>query len=323
MAARQHTAVADEPAWLWESLRYQFWRPEDFVHGFMHADRLRPEQREALAAWWSWLEVAEGLGPRMYGAAFVRATERHESEQVRWSLMAMLRDELQHERLFGLAIEQLAAGDAEDGDIAAEEAERWWHEYRRAIDRHGIGVASGALLLRELVIGKVYEQWACGCALPAFATAFHHAAHDSGRHQAFLRALLARDWPRLSVQQRAETAAQVQAAAGFLRAVMLDQVGVEGDRPGRPTAVTPSAATAAGVPTADQRVEMLREALLEIKRLHARYLIPFPDMPELAILGTPPGMAGQWPDGNAARPFENRRRAPSLGQRSSMVWRAR
>jgi hypothetical protein len=288
MAAQQRRAVGDEPAWLYESVRHQFWRPDDFVHGFTHADRLRPEQREALAAWWTRVAVAEGLGPRMYGAAFVRATERDESEQVRWSLMAMLRDELQHERLFGLAIEQLAAGGAEGGDTVSGEAERWWHGYRQAIDRHGIGVAGGALLLRELVIGKVYERWACDCALPAFATAFRHAAHDARRHQDVLRALVARDWPKLSVQQRAETVAEVRTAARLLRAVMLDQVEVDGDR---------AAATAAGVPTADQRLEMLREALLEIKRLHARYLIPFPDLPDLAILRNPPGITGQCADG--------------------------
>jgi hypothetical protein len=295
MAARQRTAVADEPAWLYESLRFQFWRPDDFVHGFTHVDGLRAEQCEALAASWSRVAIAEGLGPRMYGAAFVRATERHESEQVRWSLMAMLRDELQREQLFGLAIGQLVPGRAEDRDVAADEAERYWHDYRRAIERHGIGVAAGALLLRELVIGKVYEHWACGCALPAFATAFRHAAHDARRHQAVLRALLARDWPRLSVQQRVETVAQVQAAARLLRAVMLDQVEVRGDR-----AAPPTAATAAGVPTAGQRLEMLREALLEIRQLHARYLIPFPDMPELAILGNSPGMTDRRPAGTDA-----------------------
>lgn len=332
MAARQRPAIADErppdttpapevlgpdePKWLWESLRYQFWRPEDFAHGFRRVAGLRPEQREALATWWSLIAVAEGLGSRMYAAAFVRATEQHDSEQVRWSLMAMLRDELQHEQLFGLAIRQLEAvrptepktangGLAGARDRAVQEAERCWYEYRQAIDRHGIGVVGGALLLRELVIGKIYEQWACGCAVPTFATAFRHAAYDATRHQAALRALIARDWPKLSVGQRAETLAQVQATAKLLRAVMLDPTALPGDA----TAPEAGGPTPVGVPTAEQRQEMLRESLLEIKDLQARYDIPFPAMPELAIFGNPADAGGQRADGTD-RSTVDRRSSP-------------
>jgi hypothetical protein len=306
MAARQsvitpppEALAPDEPEWLWESLRYRFWRPDDFVHGFRHVDGLGAEQREALAGWWSLVAVAEGLGPRMYAAAFVRATEQHESDQVRLSLMAMLGDELQHEQLFGLAIRELEASwppRAETTivrqaggqlDRAAEEAERCWHEYHQALDQYGIGVVGGALLLRALAIGKVYEHWECNCAVPMFATAFRHAAHDAERHQAALRALAITDWPKLSTAQRAEAVAQVQATAKLLYAVMLDPVAVQGD-----LAAGPNGQTAGGVPTAEQRQEMLRDALLEVKDLQARYHIPFPAMPRLAILGNRGDVAG-------------------------------
>jgi hypothetical protein len=38
-----------------------------------------------------------------------------------------------------------------------------------------------------------------------------------------------------------------------------------------------------GVPVAEQRLELLRTALLEVRELHARHGIPFDAMPELAI----------------------------------------
>jgi hypothetical protein len=41
-----------------------------------------------------------------------------------------------------------------------------------------------------------------------------------------------------------------------------------------------------GVPAAEQRLETLRTALLEMRNLQARYGIPFQAMPELAILGS-------------------------------------
>jgi hypothetical protein len=334
MAARQRPAVAsprqstaapplevlgrDEPSWLWDSLRYQFWRPSDFAYGFRHVDRLRPEQREGVASWWSLVAAAEELGPRMYAAAFVRATEQCDSDELRWSLLAMLRDELQHEQLFRLAIQQLEADGPQEPQTATgrqaggrldrvtQEAERCWHEYRGALDRHGIDAVSGALLLRALVIGKVYEHWACGCAVPAFATAFRHAAHDAERHQAALRALAVRDWPKLSTPQRAAAVEQVQATAKLLCAVMLDPVDAQQDAPVGQGA----GQTAVGVATAQQRQEMLRTSLLEIKNLQARYHIPFPAMPELAILGNREDADGVRKAGGA--------HGPPAGRRSSL-----
>lgn len=285
----------DEPEWLWESLRYQFWQPTDLAGSIRHAGPFTPEQREAIAYWWSLLAAVEGLGPRAYAAAFVRATVQHDSDQVRWSLLAMLRDELQHEQLFRMAMQRLAPGwplhyqpqTALGRDAnrhvgqADQEAERCWRGYQHALDKAGIGVVSGALLLGALVTGGLYERWACGCTHPAFATAFRHTAHDAQRHQAVLRALAARDWPLLSASQRSEAAAQVQATARLLSAVMLD-----------PAANQPARQAGLAVPSAEQRQELLRTALLEVKDLQHRYHIPFRAMPELAILGTQEDASG-------------------------------
>lgn len=320
MAAPQHLTVGigrppttspplemltpDEPQWLWESLRYQFWQPPDLARSIRHAGPFTAEQREAIVHWWSLLAAVEGLGPRAYAAAFVRATEQHDSDQVRWSLLAMLRDELQHEQLRGLAMQQLVPGwPLHDQPQTAlgrhanrhlgqvdQEAERCWHGYQRALDKHGIGVVSGALLLRALATGSLYQHWAFGCATPALATALRHTAHDAQRHQAVLRALAARDWPLLSAPQRSEAAAQVQATATLLAAVMLDPADGQPDLPGD-LAANQRARQAAcqaglGVPTAEQRHELLRTALLQVRDLQHRYHIPFPAIPHLAIRGT-------------------------------------
>jgi hypothetical protein len=330
MAARQHRAVErgrlpttsppfellapDEPDWLCDSLRYQFWQPADFATSFRQLGRFTPRQRETVASWWSVVAAVEGLAPRMYAAAFVRATEQHDSDQVRWSLLAMLGDELEHEQLFRLAMRQLAPGwplhsqpkttlsryasphldQVDKVDKLDQEAERCWRGYRRALDRQGIGVVSGALLLDALVTGAAYEQWASGCAIPALATAFRHAAHDANRHQAVLRALAARDWPLLSAAQGSEAAAQVQATARLLSALLLDPDAGQPDPPGGPAgnqAANQAGNQAAnqttlGVPTAEQRQELLRTALLEVRDLQRRYHVPFQAIPDLAIPGT-------------------------------------
>lgn len=318
MTARQHRAVGierppttgqpldvlapDEPEWLWESLRFQFWQPTDLARSFRRAGQFEPEQREAIAYGWSLVAAVEGLGPRVYAAAFVRATERHDSDQVRWSLLAMLHDELKHEQLCRLAIQGLAPGwprhyqpqttlgrhASRHLDQVEQQAERCWHGYQRALGQHGIDVVSGGLLLSTLVAGSLYERGAFGCAIPAFATAFRHVARDAQRHQAVLRALAAMDWPLLTASQRSEAAAQVQATAKLLSAVMLDPATGRADPPGGPAADQPAWQAALGVLTAEQRQELLRAALLQVKDLQHRYHIPFPAMPELAILGTQP-----------------------------------
>jgi len=281
-----------EPRWLWESVRYQFWQPTELGRSIRHVGPFTPEQREAIACWWSLLAAVEGLGPRAYAAAFVQATERHDSDQVRWALLAMLRDEVQHEQLCGLVLQHLTPGwplhDAPPTNLGRhlhhvyKQAEHCWTEYRRALKPDGIGVVVGGLLLVELVTGGLYERWATGCAIPAFATAFRHMGHDARRHQAALRTLATRDWPLLPASQRSEAAAQVQTAAGFLAAVAIGPHGEQAEPP-----IDLQARHAGlGVPTAEQRRELLRAALLEVKGLQDRYDIPFPAMPPLAILGT-------------------------------------
>jgi hypothetical protein len=296
-------AGTEEPAWLWDSLRFRFWEPTDLARGMRHAGGLEPEQREVAASWWSLLAAADQLGPRMYAAAFVRATEQHQSDQVRWSLLAMLRDELQHEQLFRLGMQYLAPGwplgagpRTAPGRHAEQhlrqvnqEAERCWHGYHKALDRHGVAVVTGGLLLGALATGGLYDRCASGCVIPAFATAFRHLSHDAKRHQGALRALMAMDWPRLSALQRAEAAAQVQATAGFLTSVMLDPAT---RAPGVSTpddlAITRAVACWAGlgIPSGEQCLEVLRAALLNVKDLQGLYGVPFPAMPTLAIPGT-------------------------------------
>jgi hypothetical protein len=273
-------AVGTEPVWLWQLLRHRFWRPEDLARSMRHA-ALEPEQRELATWWWALLAAADGLGPRVYAEALVRATEQRQSDQVRRSLLAMLRDELQHEQLFAMGTPCLAAG-APLGRQAGEhlcrvdkEAHRFWNGCRPALSRGGIGVMSGGLLLGALVTGNLYEHCAAGCAIPALGTAFRHMGHDAGRHQGALRALATRHWPLLPAPRRTEASAQVQAMAAFLSAVLLD--------PAVP-AITRQAGL--GIPNGDQRLEVLRTALLKVKDLQVRYGVPFPAMPHLAIPGS-------------------------------------
>jgi hypothetical protein len=280
-----------EPAWLWDSVRQQFWQPADLARSIPGAAAFTPSQREAIAYWWSLLAAIEGLGPRAYAAAFLRASEQHESEQVRWSLLAMLRDGLHHEQLCHLVLRRLtpdwparqAPRTALDLRLRQvyEQAECYWDGCRRALSEHGIGVAEGGLLLGALVTGALYEGWATSCTIPAFSTAFRHTARDAQRHQAVLRALTARDWPRLTAAERVEAATQVEATASLLSTALLDPPAWRPD----PQVNQEACRAGFGVPSGEQRQELLRDALLEVRSLQHRYGIRFAAIPELAIAG--------------------------------------
>jgi hypothetical protein len=277
-------------------LRSRFWEPGDLAGGLRDAVcGLDPEWRVAAAWWWSMLATADQSGPRMYAAAFVRATHKHDSDWIRWSLLAILRDQVQRAQLFRLAMQYLTAerphgvapgptpGQAERHLAEVhQEAERCWRGYQQALDRSGLAVVTGGLLLDALVAGDLYQHCAVGCGIPTFATAFRHLLQDAQRHQDALRALASWDWPRLSTSQRAEAAAQVQAMARFLSRVMLDPE----DDPG--TDPVAACREGLGVPSREQRLEVLRAALLNVKIIEARYGLPFPAMPHLAIPGSGP-----------------------------------
>ncbi len=291
--------------WLWESVRQQFWRPTDLAWSILDTDAYTPAQREAIAYWWSLLAAIEGLGPPTLAAALVRAGEQHDEDDVRWSLMAMLRDEMSHEQLCRIAIQRLEPGwplgyppRTSLGRCAQrhlrqvyQDSDQFWHSYRRALDRHGLHAVTGALLLVKLTMAALYERLAPCCAAPAFAAAFRHAARDSQRHRAVLQALVARDWPALTPHERSAVTAQVRSTAWWLSRVLLEPADGRPGPAGELTASQRACAAAAsaagfGVPTAERRQELLRAALLEVKEILGRYHISCPAVPQLAVGGT-------------------------------------
>jgi hypothetical protein len=290
------SADLDEPAWLWESLRHEFWDASELARSIAPGGPFTQDQRAAIAHWWSILAALEALGPPMYAAMFARATEQHDADQTRWSLLGMLRDGLKHEQVCRIALERLAPGSpgeeastnlARDADRhlrqVEREAGRCWHAWRRALNRDGTGVVSGAMLLRSLTLGGFYEQWAYACAIPAVATVLRNIARDAGRHRCVLRAIADRGCRYLSAAQRAEAATQVQGTARLLSVALLDPLVVHPVVPDDHHTCEPGF----GIPVAEQRLEVVRTALLEVRQLHGRHGIAFEAVPELAIPASP------------------------------------
>jgi hypothetical protein len=225
---------------------------------------------------------------------FASACERHDGAQVRWSMLAMLRDALKHEQACQVAPRRLAPerpGQEGWTDLARgtdahlrqveREAGRCWREWQRALHRDGIGVLSGAMLLRSLTLGGLYEQWSYICPVPAVAATLRNVARDHQRHQCVLRAVTDQSCRTLSSGQRATAATQVQSTARLLSVALLDPDVVP--HIGGEALAGHNCEPCLGVPVAERRLELLRTALLKVRDLHARHGIPFHAMPELAI----------------------------------------
>ena len=287
-------AGSDEPAWLLESLRHEFWDPSELARDIGRTVPIPGEGRAAIAHWWSIVRALESIGPPTFAAMFASACERDQADQIRLSLLAMLRDAVKHEQVCWIAERRLAperpGADAwtDPGRAAGahlrqveREAGRCSREWQRALHRDGIGVLSGAMLLRSLTLGGLYEQWSFTCAIPAVAATLRKVARDDRRHQSALRAVTDHSCRALSSGQRATAAAQVQGAARLLSVALLDPDVAPGFGAGALAGHT--CEPGLGVPAAERRLELLRTALLEVRDLHARHGIPFDAMPELAI----------------------------------------
>lgn len=282
-------AGSDEPEWLLESLRQEFWDPAELDRGLAHTDPIAGEQQ-----WWSILGVLESLGPPAYAAMFASACQYHAGAQVRWSLLAMLRDAVKHEQVCHIAQRRLSPqrpaeeiacdADAQLRQVQRQverKAGRCWREWQRALHHGGVGVLSGAMLLRSLTLGGLYDQWSYTCAVPALALTLRNLARDHRRHQCALRAVTDQSCRTMSGAQRAIAALQVEGTARLLSLALLDpQVAapIGGDTP-----AGHMREQGLGMPTAEQRLEVVRTALLEVRDLHARHGIGFHAMPELAI----------------------------------------
>jgi hypothetical protein len=282
---------SDEPAWLLDSLRHEFWDPSELAQSIGHTGPIAGEQRPAIAHWWSIIEALESIGPPAYAAMFASACERHDGDQVRWSLLAMLRDAVKHEQVCSIVQPGLRSGRPGQQDLASgtdahlrqveREAGRCWGEWQRALHQDGIGVLSGAMLLRSLTLGGLYEEWRYTCAIPAAAATLRNIARDHRRHQCALRAVTDRSCRTLSSRQRAIAATQVHGTARLLSVALLDPDLTP--RIGADALAGHVCEAGLGVPVVERRLELLRTALLEVRDLHARHGIAFHAMPELAI----------------------------------------
>jgi hypothetical protein len=290
---------------IWETSQREYWDPAKLPWETFVAARYTWEEREAIAYWWSLLSVFEASAPPVFAEALIKAYEVHEEDPVRRAFFSVLRDEQNQEQLCALALTRLIESASplvyepktELGEKARRNVRwlyyngaRYWSGFRKAVPKYSLVVLFSSFLMGELAAATIFRQMARGCSEPVFKEAFRNIERDEARHMAFCTALIERDYPTLTSEERMLIAKQIRAGYLFLSAILFEPSEDFWDLPPDFIGVQRhceevARAAGFGVPRFDVKKENWRSAVLKLKALLDRYEVPFPAIPEIGISG--------------------------------------
>jgi hypothetical protein len=290
---------------IWCASQREYWDPAKLPWETFDARRYTWEEREAIAYWWSLLSVFDASAPAVFAEALIKAYEVHEEDPVRRAFFSLLRDEQNQEQLCGMAIARLLESASplvyepktELGEKARRNVRwlyyngaRYWSGFRKAVPKYSLVVLFSSFLMGEIAAATIFRQMARGCSEPVFKEAFTNVGRDEGRHMALCTALMERDYPKLTSEEKLLITKQVRAGYLFLSAMLFEPSEAFWDLPGDFIGVQRHCEDVArsagfGIPRFDVKKENWRSAMLKFKEVLDRYEIPFPAIPEVGIGG--------------------------------------
>ena len=123
-----------------------------------------------------------------------------------------------------------------------------------------------------------------------FVEAFKNIGRDEGRHMAICLALMERDYPKLSDENKSIITKQIRAGYLFLSAVLYEPPKEFWDIPddfidNQREAEQICRDAGFGIPTPEAKKENWRQSMLNLKAVLDKYDTPFPAIPECGITG--------------------------------------
>lgn len=290
---------------IWASSQREQWDPAKLSWDTFDPSRYSWEEREAIAYWWTLLSVFDASAPPVFAQALIKTYEDHEEDPVRRCFFSVTRDEQNHEQMCGLAITRLldhpdALTYAPKTDLGMKlqrnvrwlyyNGARYWEGYKKAVPKYNLSVLFSSFLMGEIAAATIFHQMAKGCDEIVFQEAFRHIGRDEGRHMAICMALMERDYPKLTDQDKDTITKQIRAGYLFLSAVLFEPPVEFWDLPEDFIPVQQQAEAVAraagfGIPSRETKLENWRNAMLNLKGVLDRYDTPFPAIPEVGISG--------------------------------------
>ena len=290
---------------IWASSQREQWDPAKLSWDTFDPSRYSWEEREAIAYWWTLLSVFDASAPPVFAQALIKTYEDHEEDPVRRCFFSVTRDEQNHEQMCGLAITRLldhpdALTYTPKSDLGRKlqrnvkwlyyNGGRYWEGYKKAVPKYNLSVLFSSFLMGEIADATIFHQMAKGCDEIEFQEAFRHIGRDEGRHMAICMALMERDYPNLTEQDKDTITKQIRAGYLFLSAVLFEPPVEFWDLPEDFIPVQQEAEAVArgagfGIPSRETKLENWRNAMLNLKGVLDRYDTPFPAIPEVGITG--------------------------------------
>jgi hypothetical protein len=290
---------------IWASSQREQWDPAKLSWDTFDPSRYSWGEREAIAYWWTLLSVFDASAPPVFAQALIKTYEDHEEDPVRRCFFSVTRDEQNHEQMCGLAITRLldhpdALTYTPKSDLGRKlqrnvkwlyyNGGRYWEGYKKAVPKYNLSVLFSSFLMGEIAAATIFHQMAKGCDEIVFQEAFRHIGRDEGRHMAICMALMERDYPNLTEQDKDTITKQIRAGYLFLSAVLFEPPVEFWDLPEDFIPVQQEAEAVArgagfGIPSRETKLENWRNAMLNLKGVLDRYDTPFPAIPEVGITG--------------------------------------
>jgi rubrerythrin len=297
-----HTKKLEE---IWDASQRDYWDPAKLPWDTFDPNAYSWEERESIAYWWTLLSVFDASAPPVFAEALIKTYEVHEEDPVRRCFFSVTRDEQNHEQTCGLAITRLLEHPdpityepkTELGAKLQRNAKwlyynggRYWNGYKKAVPKYSLAVLFSSFLMGEIAAATIFHQMAASATEPVFREAFQNIGRDEGRHMGICMALMERDYPNLTDEQKGIVTKQIRAGYLFLSAVLFEPPAEFWDLPSDFIPVQREAEEIArkagfGIPTYDEKKENWRNAMLNLKGVLDRYDTPFPAIPEVGISG--------------------------------------
>lgn len=289
---------------IYESSRTPGWTPSALPWETLDPSDFSPDERYALAYWFTLLSVFDGSGPAVFSRAFIHTWETHAEDPIRKCFFSIVRDEVNHEEVCQLAIQTLTPKGPLDyepetalGKLARNNIKwyyhngcRYWKGFKNGVTRFQLPILFSSFLMGEVASATLFHSMYQRTTIPAFKEAFKQVGRDEARHMAICLAVLQGVLPNLTDEQREVITKQIRAGFVFLSGILYippDDFWELGRtfHPAHEMLERVARQAGLGILTKDERAENWRDAVLRLKGVLEPHGVEFPALPEVGIDG--------------------------------------
>ncbi len=295
-------------AQIYERAKHEGYDPSALAWDGFDPDAWSRDERIAMMYWFALLSNFDASGPPVFAKAMIHAFETHEEDPVRKCFFSITRDEVNHEETCGRVISRLVPGGPLDFEPRTELEQvahnnirwlyhnggRYWTGYSNALGRYPLAVLFTSFMMGEVASSTLFHGMSRASGHPLFRDAFRRIGLDEARHLQICIALLEKEWPGLTDEDRTFVTRQLRAGFVFLSMVLWEPPDQFWDLPdyfltNHRELLRIAREAGLGVLTVDQQADNWRLAIARVRRLVERWGIEFPAIPELDIAGVDVG----------------------------------